>query len=632
LIKAELYPSGRPLVILERGLDANPGAWARLQEALSRGIVGGSPTRTDVRADVFLAELDTVREVRRLFGQALDLGPALTGQLRQLAADRRAREAAIADDTEVDEVALAAELRAAGFTRVLKSFQLHNLARISRLPHAADFSVPGAGKTTVALANYALGRARGEVTQLVVAAPIAAFDAWMEDSAICLTPPPTLGLHLGLDAPLPQAELLLTNYNRLANDYDRIRTHVSRGPTQIILDEAHRIKRGERGVHGRASLDLAYAAARRDVLTGTPAPQGAHDLVALMRFLYPGQDRQILPPDAYFEKLGRDRDVLTATSAAVSRYFVRTRKSELNLPRTDFQVVRRDMGPLQKAIYGALAGIYRGGFRLESRSRHEFDRLGRIVMYMLEAATNPMLLTAGSDQGDDPAFEHPPLPIRGDEALMDLLANYHRHETPWKYQEVERIVTAAAARGEKVLVWSTFVRNLKALQRILAPFQPAIVHGGVTSQPEVTDPAILTRENELRRFRSDPACAVLLANPAAAGEGLSLHHWCHHAVYLDRNFNAGQFLQSQDRIHRLGLASDVTTRFTLLLSRGSIDDAVDARLREKVTALAMLMEDPGLVQVALPDPDADEHDPVLASGDDLSAVVAHLAQVASDAA
>ena len=44
---------------------------------------------------------------------------------------------------------------------------------------------------------------------------------------------------------------------------------------------------------------------------------------------------------------------------------------------------------------------------------------------------------------------------------------------------------------------------------------------------------------------------VLVANPAAAAESISLHEHCNHALYLDRTYNAGQFLQSQDRIHRL---------------------------------------------------------------------------------
>ena len=90
-------------------------------------------------------------------------------------------------------------------------------------------------------------------------------------------------------------EVLLSNYNRTASDYDTVRSFVAAEPTQVILDEAHRVKRGAAGVHGRAVLDLAYAARRRDVLTGTPAPQGAFDLVALVGFLFPGQDRQVLP-------------------------------------------------------------------------------------------------------------------------------------------------------------------------------------------------------------------------------------------------------------------------------------------------------------------------------------------------
>ena len=44
---------------------------------------------------------------------------------------------------------------------------------------------------------------------------------------------------------------------------------------------------------------------------------------------------------------------------------------------------------------------------------------------------------------------------------------------------------------------------------------------------------------------------VFVANPAAAAESISLHEVCDHAIYIDRTYNAGQFMQSRDRIHRL---------------------------------------------------------------------------------
>jgi SNF2 family DNA or RNA helicase len=632
LINAELYNSGRrPIVLLERDQTANPGAWARLQEAYARGVVGGSENRTEVRADVFLAELETIRAVRGIFGEPIILGPTLQSQLRALASDRRLREQALVEASPLDLGALEVELGAAGFKRTLKPFQLRNLAAILRLPHGADFSVPGAGKTSVALANFAIGRARGVFRRSLVVAPIAAFSSWKDDAIDCFAAPPNVVVHTGQDSFIPQnADILLTNYNRVAADYDRLRAFVAEHPTQIVLDEAHRVKRGALGVHGRAVLDLAYAARRRDILTGTPAPQGAYDLVALVRFLYPGQDKQILPRSAYVERDGRDDQVLRETSHAIGRYFVRTPKSELALPPTKFDVLRREMGPIQKAIYDALVGRYCASFQLEKGNRREFDRLGRVVMYLLEAATNPILLAAGSDEADELGFAHPPLELTGDESLIDLLSSYNLYETPWKYTEVARIVVEATARGEKVLVWSNFVRNLKALGRYLAAFNPAVIHGGIP--PEDGAPAnLITREQELRRFRQDPNCSVLLANPAACGEGVSLHHWCHHAVYLDRSFNAGHFLQSQDRIHRLGLVAGMLTRFTILASADSIDDAVDGRLRHKVTALSQLMNDPGLVQVALPEPDEGQTSPPI-QVDDIQAVLAHLKRNPSHAA
>lgn len=624
MLKAELYPSGRPYVQLEREPGESPGAWARLQEACGRGMIGGSRTEARIRADVFMAELEAVRDVRRTFGTIIELGPTLTAQIQELIRDRKAREAAVDQSAIANAQELQEELRAAGFRRLLKPFQLTNLARIMALPHAADFSVPGAGKTTVALANFALNRARGRVDRMLVVAPIAAFDAWKDDSKECLDPAPRIVVHDGKNTVIPkETDILLTNYNRLSTDYDRIREFVGAVPTQIVLDEAHRIKRGAKGVHGQASLDLAYAARRRDILTGTPAPQGACDLIALISFLYPAQDRQILPPSVYDERAGRDDAVLAATSEAIGRYFVRTAKSGLGLPDTNHVIVRQTMGPIQLAIYDALVGRYRGSFALETRSRHEMDRLGRITMYLLEAASNPMLLVAGSDREDDPTFEHPPLPVKSDEPLMGLLSSYTRYETPWKYVEVQRIVAEAAKRGEKVLVWSSFVRNLKALHKLLAPYKPSMIHGGIPAIEEDVGEDVICRKNELARFKFGDS-TVLLANPAACGEGVSLHHWCHHAIYVDRSFNAGQFLQSQDRIHRLGLEPGTITRFTSLISEGTIDDSVNDRLRDKVTALSRLMNDPGLVKVALPDPDENVEDSEPVFDDDIAAIMSHL--------
>jgi SNF2 family DNA or RNA helicase len=289
---------------------------------------------------------------------------------------------------------------------------------------------------------------------------------------------------------------------------------------------------------------------------------------------------------------------------------------------------------LQAEIYEALRDRYAGIFRLDSRERLRLARMGDVVMYLLEAATNPALLPAGSSNGDPPEFRHPPLDIPPDSDLGRLVADYAQHETPRKFVTLAQLVRANAELSppRKTLVWSNFVRNLESLRRMLSTYQPAMVHGGVPS--EVTEPgAAVSREMEIQRFREDPQCLVLLANPAALSEGISLHDVCHDAIYLDRTFNAGQYLQSVDRIHRLGMDSTQETRIVFLITTGTVDDLVNTRVGAKAALLGDMLDDPDIAQLALPDDD--DYGPAIDPGDtaDIAALFAHLrAEDASESA
>ncbi len=105
-------------------------------------------------------------------------------------------------------------------------------------------------------------------------------------------------------------------------------------------------------------------------------------------------------------------------------------------------------------------------------------------------------------------------------------------------------------------------------------------------------------------------------------EGVSLHETCHDAVYLERTFNAGQYLQSLDRIHRLGLAPGIETNVTFLLSVGSIDEAVDGRVSLKAERLGAMLDDPDLVAMALPDDE--DYGEIIEDVGDLRALFEHL--------
>lgn len=569
-----------------------------------------------VPTELFAARHGWLPTVGRQFGIQVELDAAVRDLLAGSRLERE-RLQALREDPPADTTGVAAErLEHSRFARELLPFQVRDIGRLLAMDNGANFSVPGAGKTTVELAVYEAERFSGRVEQLLVVAPLSGFEAWIEESALCLDPPPKTFLYGGGAVPA-DAELLLVNYQRLMISYEAVAEWVSRRPTLIVLDEAHRMKRGRDGEWGKACLDLAFLARRRDVLTGTPAPQHPSDMIALLDFLWPGQAMRILPDSALVARPAL-ADVARVTEE-IAPLFVRTTKDELQLREPIKQVLPVPLDSLHREIYESLRRRFSELVRTQ-RERVELSSWSSTVMYLLEAATNPALLPAGSSAGDPIEFRHPPLPIPPDSSLHDLIAEYAQYETPAKFVQLGALVERLRGEGRKVLVWSNFIRNLETLERMLAVHQPALVHGGIPSI--VTQPnAPRVREGELNRFRTDPDCGVLLANPAALGEGVSLHHVCHDAVYLERTFNAGQYLQSVDRIHRLGLEAGVETTIHLLVSEGTIDEAVSERIEVKASNLGVMLDDPAIATMALPD-DEDVGAPIDVG--DVAALFEHL--------
>lgn len=487
----------------------------------------------------------------------------------------------------------------AEWTGDLTAFQKRDIAKLLSLRHGANFSVPGAGKTRVALATFQALRQQGLVKRLLVVGPKSSYDAWRDETAVCFSS----GLRVRIleKAPDPAAELLVVNYERLAGNLNALSAWLDVQPAMLILDEAHRMKLGADGTYGAACLALGPHSRHRLILTGTPAPNGAKDLENLFSFVWPGTGRQKVVQAV----AGGD---LAAASKVLQPLFTRTTKNELGLPPTTTRVRRVEMPKLHAEVYEALLGRY------SARAlgvREDLHELGRILVYMLMAATSPALLAAGTTQYEPLAYRVPPLAVPPDTDLWQLLQDLPQYEISPKYRETLKIVADNAAVGRKTLVWSTFIRSLHTLRDMLQAYSPVVVHGGTED-----------REEAIHRFRTDPGCFVLLANPATLGEGISLHHECNDAVYVDRDFAAGRFLQSLDRIHRLGLKPDTVTNITVLVSEATIDEVVETRLRQKLNFMGSILDDPAVQELA----DLEE-EPAVGGGldpTDLQSLIGHL--------
>ncbi|MFJ2414727.1 DEAD/DEAH box helicase [Streptomyces brevispora] len=506
-------------------------------------------------------------------------------------------QAEVWDDSAVD-AALGLTWRAD-----LTEFQRRDIARLLSLQHGANFSVPGAGKTRVGLAVYAAMRERGEVRRLLVVSPKSAYEAWLTESELCFKEPPVTAV-MGKN-PDFRSEILIINYERLDRSLASLASWLRGTPSMIILDEAHRMKLGAQGTYGSACMALGPLTRRRLILTGTPAPNGARDLENLLSFVWPGHGRRVVTQAVAGGNLAYASSVLRPL-------FTRTTKKELGLPPFEMRIRRLKMPELHREVYDALVGRFTS--RAEA-SRDDFDALGKAMLRLLMAATSPALLIEGESRYEPLSYQVPPLEIPQNESLYSLMRNLPAHELSPKYKEALKIVATNAAMGRKTLVWTTFVRSITTMESLFSAYQPAVVHGGTPD-----------REEQIRRFREDPDCHVLLSNPATLGEGISLHHVCHDAVYVDRDFMAGRFLQSLDRIHRLGLAPDTQTRVTVLAVEGTIDEVVAMRLEEKLEFMGQILDDPSVQQLA----DL-EDEPSGAAGmdmDDVRALLSHVNAVA----
>jgi len=486
-------------------------------------------------------------------------------------------------------------LRASGFTkRSLKSFQYRDIAYLLSLPHGANFSVPGAGKTTVTFALHLLVAKSGE--HLLVVCPKSAFPAWRAIVDECMdenSPNGGANPFIVLDGTEDETDRVLRggakrfviSYDLLVRQQATIAAYLARQPVHVVLDESHRMKAGMASQRGAFLLSVSSLPVRRDILSGTPMPQDANDLASQLGFLWPGQGL-----DLRLQRGAAPKEVL-------SQLYVRTTKQELGLPEATRQFHQVAMSEGQLALYSVVRNeaLRQLTKAVRSTGGPDYLKARKSVMRLLQLSANPTLALQAM--------------VADDMSVSSGIVDKVIEEGPsTKMRAVADHARTLARAGQKSVIWTIFTGSILDLEAMLADLNPVLLYGGIPSG-DASDTN--SREGRLLRFHRDDECQVLIANPAAAGEGISLHTVCHNAIYLDRSYVSTHYLQSIDRIHRLGLPPEAETHIHIYQSKaprelGSIDLSVSRRLAAKIRNLQMLLEDPDLHRLALDEEEADD--------------------------
>jgi SNF2 family DNA or RNA helicase len=493
-----------------------------------------------------------------------------------------------------------------GITRPLLGHQLHAIRHGLKTLNPANFSVPGSGKTAVALSTFAAMVADGRVRKLFVIGPASCFNPWTDEFKEVFGRKPVALRLIGSKierqdwlSRVAGSDIALCTYQMAYREKDNFIRALKANESLLVLDESHYVK-NMNGAWATTILEFAPFAKHRMILSGTPAPRALRDLWTQFTFLWPSQ--ALAGTKVTFEKVTSSVSATSRVRRLVQPFFVRTSKQDLGLPkpRTEpYRIPYAKIPQRQRTIIRLLEARTLAQIKSLKPAARDLELIKRWrrarVLRLMQAASNPMLLTTALPDFtdvDDAAQDSP--------ILEKAIATYGKTETPAKIAYVVKKAQDLVAAGKKVLIWATFIDNLRLLKRYLSPLGAEMIYGDVPAYMEDADDTFPSRERIIKEFKNPASSTrVLLANPAACAESISLHTVCHDAIYLERSFNCGQFLQSLDRIHRVGLKKKDKITYYLPLIDTAIERVIDTRLASRQGTLYEVLGDPATVVTGL---------------------------------
>jgi SNF2 family DNA or RNA helicase len=452
-------------------------------------------------------------------------------------------------------------------------YQVEAFEAVKDLPYAAVFHEQGLGKTKIGVDLVLYWLRKDIVDSVIIVTKKGLLQNWKDELAV----------HTHLEARLlsqdkranfyafnSPAKIYLAHYEAVKSEKKRLTLFLKTRKVAALLDEAHKIKNPD-STMAKVFFSLSPGFKRRLIMTGTPIANRPYDLWAQIYFLDSGAAL-----GAVFSDFKRDLDLtndlardphradrfqraLAAVFEKIHRFAVRETKGtvDLKLPEKELRNIEVDLESRQEEIYERFRREMSAIVVRENRAvLDDAEEMLKRLMRLVQVASNPQLV-------DD---------------------SYHA--VPGKFPILLHLVHQAVDAGEKVIVWTTFTENVDWLARELSDFGAMRVHG---------KRGFLERDLAIKSFKTDTSCKVLVATPGAAKEGLTLTV-ANHAVFYDRSFSLDDYLQAQDRIHRISQTRPCY--ITNLIASNSIDEWVDVLLAAKHLAAQLGQGDINLNEYA----------------------------------
>lgn len=481
-----------------------------------------------------------------------------------------------------------------------------------------DFSVPGSGKTIISYATYNYLKSNDICNSVLIIGPINSFNAWLDEYETCFNQKPDFislatfekkdVISYLLSSQSNHSEITFINVDKAWRFKDSIISFLSNKKCLLIIDEAHKEKNPSAKIT-QAVLEITKYVKYRIILTGTPMPNGYEDLFSLMKIYEPYE--KVLPYRyndlKRMTKNGATEEEQAKIMNSIKPIYSRVSKAHLlntkELLPPKFNYIECHLSDEQKEIYDFLQKL---SFEIDNdfESAFNINLMKAILIRKMQVSSNPGLLSKSiintideykNEYIDEFDIEDSDseLLIKADNEIKKAIAESPIANLIYKFEsnllEIPKnnaaveLTNELVSKGQSVLIWDVFVQNMYVLKNLLEKkihCDVEIINGLVNGEE---------RQNAISRFKSGKS-KILIANPATLAESISLHKICQHAIYVNRNFNAAQFIQSKDRIHRINMPKGLTANYYFLINKDTVDECVDERLELKETRMLKILD------------------------------------------
>jgi SNF2 family DNA or RNA helicase len=550
----------------------------------------------------------TVDKFVKDFEGNLEICDSVNEYLDSINTDKDSYENALTLGKEIKEKSIHNPNISEKFIRKLMPYQKESVEHLMEMGNGANFSVPGSGKTTITYASISRWKEDGTAQKIIVIGPTASFLPWEEEYVECFGETPRSCRVSGdLASKFHELgdsfDLFLMHFNTAMNRQWELQNFMQKWNTVLIIDESHYIKSPALKRWASTAINVAPYAKHRIILSGTPMPNNAKDLWTQITFLWPQHHplgNQIIYNN-YVKKHG-----LGDYQPVLDSLFCRIKKNTLNLPEPKWITHKLELNSRQQDIYNVIEADTLKEINetnIQDQAKLQKFRIAKMVR-LLQTASNPTLLyelTSGFDVSNDLFSEQfgMPKPSGGttstlEPTTVEKILNYSRFEIPSKMMKAAQIAGNLYDEGHKVIIWNSFIHNMMLFQNnLLADKKVHVING--TTPKDSTEPG--NRDDIIKKFKEDDEPQILVTSAASLGESVSLHKnskgetVCNHAIYLDRNFNGAQYMQSMDRIHRIGMKPDAQVEYHIILAKNTIDEVINARLDSKWRDMLVALDD-----------------------------------------